>query len=83
MGNGVRALTRTRTLLAEAQGASLSQQIRVGGGKKCPEGSSESGFLADRSITGTDTPGDLNIHQSQSHRVRPNIVLFPEPPLQP
>lgn len=43
----VRALTRTRTPLAETEGASLSQQIRVGGGKKCPEHSSESGFLVD------------------------------------
>lgn len=48
MGNGARALTRTRTLLAEAEGASLSQQIRVGGGKKCPEHSPESGILVDR-----------------------------------
>lgn len=42
MGNG--ALIRTRSLLAEAEGASLSQQIRMGGGKTCPEYSSESAF---------------------------------------
>lgn len=44
----VRALTRRRTPLAKTEGASLSQQIRVGGGEKCPEEFSENEFLADR-----------------------------------
>lgn len=45
----VRALTRTRNPLAETEGASLSQQIRMCGGKKCPEDcSAMNGFLADK-----------------------------------
>lgn len=81
MGNG--ALIRTRSLLAEAEGASLSQQIRMGGGKTCPEYSSESGILADRRNSRDRhlrgpyyTPESVTQSPAQ-------YCLFPEPPRQP
>lgn len=48
MGNCGQGPYKKENSVSRNGGASLSQQIRVGGGKKCPEHSSESGFLADR-----------------------------------
>lgn len=70
-----------RTPLAKTEDASLSQQIRVGGGEKCPEEFSENEFLADRRKN-RDIQGDLHIHLAQAQRVQPNIALLPEPPRQ-
>lgn len=80
----VRALTRTRNPLAETEGASLSQQIRMCGEKRCPEDcSAMNGFLADRRESRDRRSGGFTIPLASLRE--PSPILFhahgrPPPP---
>lgn len=72
-----------RALHQRKQGAGLSQQVRVGGGQKRPEESSENGFSADGRKNRDGEEQGRTLRGTFSHRVQPNVVLLPGPTPQP